>query len=344
MRLFLATVVVLVAASVAVPRAGQVPAGVDDLTDPGLPLLKRSFLEGVKEAQGRPDHFESDTLTYFVQQADIHGTLVEVAVHHTASAAGGPPPEAFTAFVLNAFHSAWHVFGGFAYDRYAFKVRPADDLEGFSLSPVGVSITAADYLGPGLHEFAAHEMFHSWNGKLLRYALNGSGTLFQAETWITEGATVYYSFRMLGAVLGEVEYRRGMDYRYEFYRNHVSTPIDLSFAELAARIGPFQNDDPADGELVVMLMNRGAMAAYLLDAEMTQRGSSLDALMRRLYEDSLASGRWAQPELPGLVGELAGDRLEGFFRDYVAGAVRVPVTGRFAFLRPPGLALLGVRP
>jgi predicted metalloprotease with PDZ domain len=324
------------AGSVAAPGGAAPPpppAPADDLSDRGLPIAKRPFVEGLDDAQGLSDHFQFDSRDYLTARADLHGTIVEVGVHLSASAAGGPPPEEFVRFVTDAFHAAWHVFGGFAYDRYAVKVRAADDLHGFSLSPVGVSITATDYRGPGIWELVAHEMFHSWVGKLIRHEKDGSDNLFQKETWISEGAAVYYSFRILGAVRGERDYRHGMGYRWDFYKTRVGTDVDLSVADLSAAIGTSPDDDPEDRDRGSMLYARGGLLCYTLDRELTRRGSNLDALMRRLYEErGLRQLTWRQSDLPAMADSLVGDPLAGFFDGLVATNGRLPLDGRFELL------------
>jgi predicted metalloprotease with PDZ domain len=305
---------------------------VDDLADPGVPLLKRPFTEGLRNAQGRPDHFEFDTNEYHVFRSDLHGTMIEVAVHTSAPAPGTPGPEEYARFVAAAFHAHWHVFGGYPYDRFAVKVRAENDLDGFSLSPVGLSVPVAEFRHPVVWEFTAHEMFHAFNGKTIRYEPNGT-TLFQAETWIAEGATVYYSFRALGLVRGDEHYHAGMAYRHAFYRDNPD--LDRSFADLANTIGESMWDDPADSDRSAMLYARGAMAAYVLDRELSARGSSLDALMRELYLRGIEQRTWSQPELPAIVESLVGDRLDSFFAPNVDGSSRVPVSGAFEFLRGP---------
>jgi hypothetical protein len=118
-------------------------AGIDDLDDPGVPETKTDYTEGLSRAQGNPDHFDYDTHDYHVTERMLHRTLVSVAVHRDAMTAESPSPEAFAELIIDYFHHAWHVFGGYKYDRFGVKIRKPAAGTGFSLSPVGVSFHSA---------------------------------------------------------------------------------------------------------------------------------------------------------------------------------------------------------
>lgn len=109
----------------------------------------------------------------------------------------------------------------------------------------------------------------------------------------------------------------------------METGLDQSAGELAASIGEFPNDDPADGDRIAMLYARGAMIAYVFDRELAARGASLDLLMRQLFERGLADKDWTQSDLADVAEALTGNQMEDWLGAYVGGNTRLPVAGPF---------------
>ncbi len=81
-----------------------------------------------------------------VRTLSIHGTELSLAIDRTLlEAGGGLTAEDFAAYVEAAFQACWHVFGGYPFDRYAVRIRAEDGNDGFSLSPVGITLGGSDY-------------------------------------------------------------------------------------------------------------------------------------------------------------------------------------------------------
>jgi hypothetical protein len=305
----------------------------DDLSDPGDPAVKQSYLLGLEESQGPGDHFEFDETSHWVRTSTIHGTALSVAIDRSvATDADGWFSEEFAAFVEAAFHASWHVFGGFAFDRYAVRVRAEDGNAEFSLSPVGITLSGADYGAPWGLEVVAHEMFHSWNGKFVRAEPDSSENLFQRETWLVEGGTVYYSFRHMAFALNVEEYRGGMGFRWETYQQYVGTEYDLSIPDLVALIGTAPPGDPSTQPQTNMLYARGALASYMLDQELVERGLRLDDVMRRLYLDALDGRTWRFDRLQAVLQSITGDDFGPWLDAWIDSNTPLPLDGTFDLL------------
>ena len=299
----------------------------------GDPVAKVSHLAGLDESQGPADHFDFDDASHWVRTLSIHGTELSVAIDRTVlQAGGGLTAEDFAAYVEAAFHAGWHVFGGYPFDRYAVRIRAEDGNDGFLLSPVGITLSGSDYAAPWGLEVVAHEMFHSWNGKFVHPEPDTSNDLFQWETWIVEGGTVYYSFRHMGFALEVDEYYDGMADRWEQYREYVGTPHDLSVTELTAAIGEAPPGDPSTQDPTNMLYARGAVVSYMLDHELARDGKRLDDVMRQLYLDALGGRTWTGERLVEILQSLTGENLEPFLDEWIDTNAALPLDGDFDLL------------
>jgi hypothetical protein len=265
--------------------------------DAGLPSDKQRWhdvlVQGVQGSNDPQGAFAVDPQTDFVVADRVHGTEVVVAIAPDAN----PPvtrPE-LARRIADLFHHEWHVFGGFPLDQYLVKLRSPAETGTWVGFRGGLVVPDAEVQHPVFWEFLAHEMFHAWNGGVLQPDPDGSGNLFQRETWLVEGGTVYQSFRALAAVLGPAEFAEGMGYRYEAYGQRVGGPADLSVQALCDAIGAAPPG--TSGDLEVMLYARGMLLAYLADQRLVARGTSLDAVLRRLYVSHGIDGlRWRQED------------------------------------------------
>jgi predicted metalloprotease with PDZ domain len=157
----------------------------------------------------------------------------------------------------------------------------------------------------------AHEFFHNWNGGAI-------GASTDDFLWFTEGATVYYSYRVLLDV-------------------HVIVPdqYDSVRAAIARRFcdNPYREDVPVasavnsdltDREMVNLLYDGGFLAAEALDRRLDVLSDGrvrLIDVLRHLY-DERGSGddRMDDERLCGAIDELCGCDLTAF----IAALVRTP--------------------
>lgn len=297
-------------------QPASVDASEDDLTDPGVPAQKTSWMigreVGLQSQQSAEEAFAHDAADYHVEERSLHGTTVVVAIHRGAIATVPAPhtPAEFADAIFVIFHEAWHVFGGFPLDGYTFKIRGPDDPRGLELSQGGVVLDASDYD----HLQQAHEVIHAWNGKTFAYVPDGSGNVFQLETWIMEGTTIYLANILDGKVVPGA-YQNGMQDLWQQYRDRMGTQYDVAYAELAANgSATFQTG----GEWNTMLGARGNLLNYLFDRELHAAGSSMQELMQYLYVHfGMGGGRYTQADIEAAVVALTGSALENFFERYL---------------------------
>lgn len=291
----------------------------DDHSDPGLPVIKTSWEAGrsvgFQEASDRPgetpeEAFSYDNENYFVLSQQWHGTTVTVAIHNSADQQENiaHKPEEFAEAIIQMFHKMWHVFEGFPLDGYVFKVRAAGESDSFVLSQGGVVLSAGDYS----HMDQAHEIFHAWNGKTFTYEPN-MVDLFQLETWIQEGTTVYYAARIDAEVLRDSLYTDNMNAYWEQYLERRGTHYDLPYAELAKKV-----EGTEGSEYRTMMWAVDSTINYLLDKQMLELGFNVDDLLRYLYiQYGLEGKKYTQDDIPNILQELTGQSFNDLFDNYL---------------------------
>jgi predicted metalloprotease with PDZ domain len=122
----------------------------------------------------------------------------------------------------------------------------------------------------------AHEFFHNWNGEALRPC----GPSFM---WFTEGATVYFSYRVLldAGIINGLQYdssESAIISRYLENPLHGSVPLSLA-----------GNSDLSDKDMVNLLYDGGFLAARAIDREITSLtggNSGLADVIGRLYREA----------------------------------------------------------
>ncbi|MCB9600048.1 MAG: PDZ domain-containing protein [Sandaracinus sp.] len=165
---------------------------------------------------------------------------------------------------------------------------------------------------------ASHELFHTWNVKRLRPEVLGpfdyEHEVYLRELWIVEGITSYYDDLLV--------HRAGLTTR-EQYLTLLSKQIQrlhdapgrsiqsLGDASFDTWIKFYRPDEHARSSRV-SYYTKGAIVAFLLDAELRGSGSSLDDVMRAAYERFGETG-YTRESFRALVSEIAGRDLSTFF-------------------------------
>lgn len=191
----------------------------------------------------------------------------------------------------------------------------------------------ASYL-PGLY---SHEFFHAWNVKRLRPADLVPYRYDDAQQttwlWVSEGVTDYYG--ALGLVRGGTNDSTGF---FGFIANEIATvaaapPTAVSDASLGSWIAP---TDGSSG----LYYPKGGLTGFLLDImirDASDNRSSLDVVMRRLYETTYKRGKgftsndwWSE-----ITRAAGGKSFSEFARRYVDGREPLPIDSvlRLAGLR-----------
>jgi predicted metalloprotease with PDZ domain len=235
------------------------------------------------------------------------------------------------------------VFGEAPWNNYTVMQIADSTTQGFSgleHTNSHVDIVTSQGLGADfLPSLYAHEIFHSWNVKRLRPAdmMPYHYDRPQPTTWlwVSEGITDYY------ADLAEV--RGGVVDAAGFYAL-TAAKID----EIAHTV-PFSLEDaslntwihPRDGT-GYSYYPKGSLAGLMLDIivrDASNNKSSLDGVMRELYETTYKKGRGFTPgDFWGAVGRAAGGRsMDDFERKYVAGRDAYPWP---AMLKTAGMRMM----
>ncbi len=177
------------------------------------------------------------------------------------------------------------LFGSAPHDRYLFVCDRNPIKGGNKFEHYGVHFGAGmillldphidrSELFGGKMAIVAHEFFHNWNGEAIRADSDDM-------LWFTEGATVYYSYRVLldAKIMTRDQYSR----RYQSIRKRY---LDNPYLRTVA-IANSGNSDLADKEMVNLLYDGGFLAAEALDVELRDITSGrvrLIDVLRHLYE------------------------------------------------------------
>ena len=235
------------------------------------------------------------------------------------------------------------------FDRYLFQVMAVGDgyggLEHRSSSSLlcsrnalprrGVTRITDDYrsfLG-----LASHEYFHAWNIKRIKPEVFTSYDLsrenYTRQLWAFEGITSYYDDLAL-ARSGVIDATSYLELLGRTVTGVLRTPgrstQSLAESSFDAWI-KFYRPDENTPNAVVSYYAKGALVALALDLTLRLRGSSLDQLMRALWQRYGRSGEGVPEDgIKRLATDLAGDDLAGLFERYVDGAEDPPLADLLA--------------
>ena len=197
-------------------------------------------------------------------------------------------------------------YGGLEHPNSTSLITPRDDLPQADelLEP---SKEYQRFLG-----LCSHEYFHSWLVKFIRpenfanYNLNKEG--YTSLLWIFEGFTSYYDDLILlrSGVINQESYVTLLKAQIERYLQNpgrtVQTVAESSFDAWVKFYRPDENTNNAG----TSYYNTGCLVALCLDLGLRLRGSSLDALMRKLYENAQQGIQVSERTIFDLCRELTG--------------------------------------
>ena len=155
------------------------------------------------------------------------------------------------------------------------------------------------YLGPGeeimtgryenLLGVSSHELFHCWNVKNIRPAsmlpYNFEGPNYSELGYVYEGFTTYYGDLMLSRanVFDKDEYFKEINtYLKRHASNYGRFNLSVSDSSFSTWTDGYQEVVPNRKTSIYV---EGALNAMILDFELRAVGSSLDVLMKRMYDD-----------------------------------------------------------
>ena len=198
-------------------------------------------------------------------------------------------------------------YGGLEHCNSTSLITPRDDLPK-SNEPTEPSKDYQRFLG-----LCSHEYFHSWLVKFIRpenfanYNLHQEG--YTSLLWIFEGFTSYYDDLILlrSGVISQKSYLDLLKAQIDRYLQNpgrfVQTVAESSFDAWIK----FYRQDENSNNAGTSYYNKGSLVALCLDLGLRLRGSSLDALMRRLYENTQNGMQVNERTIFDLCKELTGD-------------------------------------
>lgn len=159
----------------------------------------------------------------------------------------------------------------------------------------------------------SHEYFHSWLVKFIRpenfvnYDLNKEG--YTTLLWIFEGFTSYYDDLILlrSGVINQDSYIALLKAQIDRYLQNpgraVQTVAESSFDAWVK----FYRQDENSNNAATSYYNKGCLVALCLDLGLRLRGSSLDMLLCKLYEDAQKGIQVSEHSIFDLCKKLTGD-------------------------------------
>lgn len=198
-------------------------------------------------------------------------------------------------------------YGGLEHPNSTSLISPRDDLPKAN-EPEEPSKDYQRFLG-----LCSHEYFHSWLVKFIRpenfvnYDLNREG--YTSLLWIFEGFTSYYDDLILlrSGVINQESYIALLKVQIDRYLQNPGRAIQsVSESSFDAWV-KFYRQDENSNNAGTSYYNKGCLVALCLDLGLRLRGSSLDALMRRLYENAQKGVQVHERTIFELCKELTGD-------------------------------------
>ena len=198
-------------------------------------------------------------------------------------------------------------YGGLEHPNSTSLISPREDLPKAN-EPEEPSEDYQRFLG-----LCSHEYFHSWLVKFIRpenfvnYDLNKEG--YTSLLWIFEGFTSYYDDLILlrSGVISQASYIKLLKTQIDRYLQNPGRLVQsVSESSFDAWV-KFYRQDENSNNAGTSYYNKGCLVALCLDLGLRLRGSSLDALMHKLYENALKGIQVHERTIVELCNELTGD-------------------------------------
>ncbi|WP_168383741.1 M61 family metallopeptidase [Acinetobacter indicus] len=198
-------------------------------------------------------------------------------------------------------------YGGLEHPNSTSLITPRDDLPKAN-EPEEPSKEYQRFLG-----LCSHEYFHSWLVKFIRpdsfvnYDLNREG--YTSLLWIFEGFTSYYDDLILlrSGVVNQESYIALLKAQIDRYLQNPGRAIQTVAESSFDAWVKFYRQDENSNHAGTSYYNKGCLVALCLDLGLRLRGSSLDALMRKLYDNAQQGIHVHERTIYELCQELTGD-------------------------------------
>lgn len=197
------------------------------------------------------------------------------------------------------------MFGSAPFENYTFMTMATGNGYGGLEHPNSTSLICPRDDLPKAHEaeepskdyqrflgLCSHEYFHSWLVKFIRpenfvnYDLNKEG--YTSLLWIFEGFTSYYDDLILvrSGVINQASYIELLKAQIDRYLQNPGRAIETVAESSFDAWVKFYRQDENSNNAGTSYYNKGCLVALCLDLGLRLRGSSLDVLMRKLYENA----------------------------------------------------------
>ncbi|OTG90210.1 M61 family metallopeptidase [Acinetobacter sp. ANC 3832] len=198
-------------------------------------------------------------------------------------------------------------YGGLEHPNSTSLITPRDDLPKAN-EPTEPSVDYQRFLG-----LCSHEYFHSWLVKFIRpenfvnYDLDKES--YTSLLWIFEGFTSYYDDLILlrSNVISQDSYLKLLKSQIDRYLQNPGREIQTVAESSFDAWVKFYRQDENSNNAGTSYYNKGSLVALCLDLGLRLKGSSLDALMRRLYENAQNGMQVSERTIFDLCKELTGD-------------------------------------
>lgn len=197
-------------------------------------------------------------------------------------------------------------YGGLEHCNSTSLITPRNDLPKAN-EPEEPSEDYQRFLG-----LCSHEYFHSWLVKFIRPENFAQYNLHQESytslLWIFEGFTSYYDDLILlrSGVISQTSYLKLLKAQMDRYLQNPGRFIQsVSESSFDAWI-KFYRQDENSNNAGTSYYNKGALVALCLDLGLRTYDSSLDALLRRLYENTQKGIQVNERSIFDLCKELTG--------------------------------------
>ena len=216
---------------------------------------------------------------------------------------GSAPFENYTFMTMATGNS----YGGLEHPNSTSLITPRDDLPKAN-EPEPPSKDYQRFLG-----LCSHEYFHSWLVKFIRpenfvnYDLNQEG--YTSLLWIFEGFTSYYDDLLLlrSGVIDQAAYLELLKAQIDRYLQNPGRAIQTVAESSFDAWVKFYRQDENSNHAGTSYYNKGCLVALCLDLGLRLRGSSLDALMQKLYANAQQGIQVHERTIFELCKELTGD-------------------------------------
>ena len=216
---------------------------------------------------------------------------------------GSAPFEYYTFMTMATGNS----YGGLEHPNSTSLITPRDDLPKAN-EPEQPSKDYQRFLG-----LCSHEYFHSWLVKFIRpesfvnYDLNQEG--YTSLLWIFEGFTSYYDDLLLlrSGVIDQAAYLELLKAQIDRYLQNPGRAIQTVAESSFDAWVKFYRQDENSNNAGTSYYNKGCLVALCLDLGLRLRGSSLDALMQKLYANAQQGIQVHERTIFELCKELTGD-------------------------------------